>query len=73
MIVHPFVAHLVVALIGGAFLLYGAYLPAKAWLAQQLLDAAWQRRLAGESDVRPWPSADGSFCSPARAPDLRFR
>ncbi len=31
---------------------------AKAWLAQQLLERAWQRTLEGERHVRPWPWAD---------------
>jgi sortase A len=43
---------------GAALMLYGTYIPAKAWLAQLLLDRAWERRLAGESDVPPWPWAD---------------
>jgi sortase A len=43
---------------GTGFFLYGAYIPAKACLAQMLLDAAWDRRLAGAVDTRPWPWAD---------------
>jgi len=31
---------------------------AKAWLAQSLLEHAWQRTLNGEVKVRPWPWAD---------------
>jgi len=31
---------------------------AKAWLAQTLLEQAWQRTLNGELSVRPWPWAD---------------
>ena len=36
----------------------GAYIPAKAWLAQELMQRAWQR--AGHDDDRqaPWPWAD---------------
>ena len=34
------------------------YIPAKAALAQILLERAWARTQAGESDVRPWPWAD---------------
>ncbi|MDJ0904631.1 MAG: class GN sortase [Woeseiaceae bacterium] len=36
----------------------GAYIPAKAWLAQELMQRAWQR--ADEDDDRqaPWPWAD---------------
>lgn len=46
-------------LIGGiGLLLHAAYLPAKAWLAQHLLEQAWQRRLAGQPAQPPWPGAD---------------
>lgn len=31
---------------------------AKAWLAEQLIESAWQRTLEGETKVRPWPWAD---------------
>ena len=36
----------------------GAYIYAKAQLAQVLLERAWQRTLAGETAVKPWPWAD---------------
>jgi sortase A len=36
----------------------GAYIHAKAQLAQLLLERAWQRTLAGEQAVKPWPWAD---------------
>lgn len=36
----------------------GAYIHAKAWLAQQLIASAWTRTLAGEREVKPWPWAD---------------
>jgi len=36
----------------------GVWIYAKARLAQHLLQRAWARTLAGESDVRPWPWAD---------------
>jgi sortase A len=36
----------------------GAYIHAKAALAQVLLEDAWTRTLAGEDRVRPWPWAD---------------
>lgn len=49
---------LLALLMGTGLFLYGAYIPAKAWLAQTLLDAAWGRRLAGAVDTRPWPWAD---------------
>lgn len=37
---------------------YGLMMPLKAWLSVQLLDRAWNRVLAGEDDVRPWPWMD---------------
>ncbi len=36
----------------------GAWIPIKAVLAQVLPEQAWQRTLAGERRVRPWPWAD---------------
>jgi len=36
----------------------GAYIPAKAWLAQALMQRAWIRASAGESRATPWPWAD---------------
>jgi sortase A len=37
---------------------YSAYLPAKAWVAQQLLETAWSRAQAMQTAPRPWPWAD---------------
>jgi sortase A len=36
----------------------GVWIYAKALLAQHLLQRAWARTLAGETDVKPWPWAD---------------
>ena len=36
----------------------GAYIPAKAWLAQDLMQRAWLRAGAGVSRPTPWPWAD---------------
>lgn len=36
----------------------GAYIPAKAWLAQELMQRAWVRSAAGEERATPWPWAD---------------
>jgi sortase A len=36
----------------------GAYIPAKAWLAQELMQHAWLRVSAGEDRAAPWPWAD---------------
>lgn len=36
----------------------GAWIQAKAWLAQELIAHAWSRTLKGEKQVKPWPWAD---------------
>lgn len=36
----------------------GAYIPAKAWLTQELMQRAWLRVTAGEDRAAPWPWAD---------------
>jgi sortase A len=56
--------------LGTGFLLHGAYIPAKAWVAQMLLDAAWDRRLAGAANGRPWPWADTMPLARLRQPRL---
>jgi len=56
--------------VGIGLLSYGAYIPAKAWLAQVLLETAWERRLAGAADTRPWPWADTRPLARLRQPRL---
>lgn len=36
----------------------GTYIPAKAWLAQELMQRAWARTGHGENRATPWPWAD---------------
>ena len=36
----------------------GAYIPAKAWLAQELMQRAWRRGTSGIEQPVPWPWAD---------------
>ena len=36
----------------------GAYIPAKAWLAQELMQRAWKKAASGEQAPPPWPWAD---------------
>lgn len=43
---------------GAAFIAAALYIPAKAALAQILLERAWARAQAGEADAKPWPWAD---------------
>ncbi len=45
-------------LLSGAFLGSAAYIPAKAWLAQRLLERAWQLGQSGSAMPAPWPWAD---------------
>ena len=45
-------------LLGVAGLLQAAYIPLKGWLAQVLLESAWERRRADGVPARPWPWAD---------------
>jgi sortase A len=44
--------------LGLALLAAGFWLPAKAELAQQLLNRAWQRTTVGDTAAKPWPWAD---------------
>lgn len=45
-------------LAGVTLLGQGLYIKAKAGLAQVLLERAWSRTLAGETQAKPWPWAD---------------
>ena len=36
----------------------GAYIPAKAWVAQELMQRAWNRGAEGSAQPAPWPWAD---------------
>ena len=49
---------LLLATAGAIHLGQGAYIHAKAQLAQFLIEHAWRRALAGERAPRPWPWAD---------------
>lgn len=56
--------------LGAGTFVYGAYIPVKAWGAQVLLDRAWERRLLGDADSRPWPWADTAPLARIRQPRL---
>ena len=45
-------------LLSGGFLGSAAYIPAKAWLAQRLLERAWYLGQSGPAIPAPWPWAD---------------
>ncbi|MDX1499507.1 MAG: class GN sortase [Woeseiaceae bacterium] len=53
-------ALVVAALLGLGFwqLGQGAYIPAKAWVAQELMQRAWLRGAEGSAQPVPWPWAD---------------
>lgn len=36
----------------------GAYIPAKAWVAQEMMQRAWRRAESGMQEPAPWPWAD---------------
>ncbi len=56
--------------LGGSQIGEGAFIHAKAWAAQVLLERAWRKRLAGviPSDAKPWPWADTAPVARLRAP-----
>ena len=54
----PLLVALPLVVLGAWQLGGGLYIPAKAALAQHLLDGAWQDSLDGDALARPWPWAD---------------
>ena len=60
-----------VLLISGLILTtWGAYIPAKAWLAQMLLESAWAETKAGVT-TKPWPWADTHPIGRLTVPSLK--
>lgn len=55
------------------FFTQALWIPAKARLAQLLMEQAWQRALQGEADPRPWPWADTSPVAVLEIPRLALR
>ena len=49
------------------------WIPVKAELAQHLLERAWLRSLAGETDAKPWPWADTRAVAILEVPRLGLR
>ena len=53
---------------------HGTYIPAKAWLAKELMQHAWLRVTAGSDRAAPWPWADtwpvARLSAPAHDVDL---
>ncbi|WP_375176251.1 class GN sortase [Marinobacter mobilis] len=48
----------IVFMVSGAVVVAGLWIPAKALLAQELLERAWAESQARRVDARPWPWAD---------------
>ncbi len=61
---------LILALAGLWLIGQGAAIPAKAWLAQILLERAFERSLAAGAPARPWPWADTGPIARVRVPRL---
>ena len=55
------------------FLLDALWIPAKAELAQHLLERSWRQTLAGEADAKPWPWADTRAVAILEIPRLGLR
>ena len=55
------------------FLLNSLWIPAKAVLAQVLMERAWDRVQTGEPGARPWPWADTSPVAVLEIPRLDLR
>lgn len=55
------------------FLLDAIWIPAKAELAQYLLETAWLRKLEGEPNAKPWPWADTQPVAILEVPRLGLR
>lgn len=68
--------HWLLAAVGGTaaiFLADAVWVPAKAELAQHLLERAWLRTQAGEDNARPWPWADTRPVAVLEVPRLDIR
>jgi sortase A len=58
-------------LVGATETVRGLWIPAKAELAQVLMQRAWNRMRAGEAAARPWPWADTWPVARLQLPDDR--
>jgi sortase A len=57
------------ATFGAIALLHGSWIPAKAVVAQLLLERAWTETVAGGGSARPWPWADTQPVGRLELPD----
>jgi len=60
-------------ILGSAIAAWGAYMPAKAALAQILLERAWVRVRHGDANAKPWPWADMTPLAEIDIPRLHQR
>ena len=75
-LLHVLRRHCVLAVVcftAAVFSLDALWIPAQAELAQHLLERAWLRTLAGESDAKPWPWADTRAIAILEVPRLGLR
>jgi len=59
--------------LGSAIAAWGLYMPAKAALAQILLERAWVKVQHGETNAKPWPWADMTPLAEINIPKLHQR
>lgn len=62
-----------VTLTAAIFLIDAMWIPAKAELAQFLLETSWLRTLGGEPNAKPWPWADTRAIAVLEIPRLSLR
>ena len=62
-----------VTLTAAIFLIDAMWIPAKAELAQFLLETSWLRTLEGEPNAKPWPWADTRAIAVLEIPRLSLR
>jgi sortase A len=61
---------LILLLVSAVFIGGGGWIHAKAWLAQRLLEQAWQESRLYRQPVKPWPWADTWPVASLAVPDL---
>lgn len=59
-------------IVGLSFIGQSFYIHAKAWLAQVLLEQAWNKIQQGETQVKPWPWADTWPVARLQVPSLNI-
>ena len=61
-----------IIIVGLSFIGQSFYIHAKAWLAQILLEQAWNKIQQGETQVKPWPWADTWPVARLQVPSLNI-